>query len=118
MKIALDPTPYHSTHGLLQFADQAAELGYEWYQLTPHPDFLPFFGHPRADDDLVAAVRRRAKDAGVGIAALLPVQRWSWPDEEPREGAARNWKRIIQIAVELEVPVINTEFSGRPERAE
>jgi len=118
VKIALDPTPYHSTHGLLDFADKTAELGYEWYSLTPHADFLPFFRHPRADDELVAAVKRRAKDAGVGIASLLPVQRWSSPDEEPRLGAVQNWKRIIQIAVELDVPVINTEFSGRPERSE
>ena len=118
VKIALDPTPFHSTHGLLDFADKAAELGYDWYQLTPHVDFLPFFRHPRADDELVAAVKQRAKDAGVGIASLLPVQRWSWPDEEPRLGAVQNWKRIIEIAVELEVPVINTEFSGRPERSE
>lgn len=118
VKIALDPTPYHSTRGLLDFADTTAELGYEWYSLTPHPDFLPFFRHPRADDELVAAVKQRAMDAGVGIASLLPVQRWSWPDEEPRLGAVQNWKRIIEIAVELEVPVINTEFSGRPERSE
>ena len=30
----------------------------------------------------------------------------------------RNWKRIIQLAVDLDVTVIGTEFSGRPERAE
>jgi myo-inositol catabolism protein IolH len=118
VKIALDPTPYHATHGFLDFPRVAADLGYEWIQLTPHPDFLPFFGHPRADDEYIAATKQAAKDAGVGIAAVLPVQRWAWPDEEPREGAVRNWKRIIEIAVELEVPVINTEFSGRPERAE
>ncbi|HEY0374723.1 MAG TPA: sugar phosphate isomerase/epimerase [Amnibacterium sp.] len=116
--IALDPTPYHATHGLLDFADKAAQLGYEWYQLTPHVDFLPFFRHPRVDDELLAAVKKRATDAGVGISSLLPVQRWSWPDEEQRLAAVRNWKRIIEIAVELEVPVINTEFSGRPERSE
>jgi myo-inositol catabolism protein IolH len=118
VRIALDPTPYHSEIGLLDFADRTATLGYEWYSLTPHVDFLPFFRHPRADDELVAAVKQRAEDAGVGIASLLPVQRWSWPDEEPRLGAVQNWKRIIEIAVELEVPVINTEFSGRPERSE
>jgi myo-inositol catabolism protein IolH len=116
--IALDPTPYHATHGLLDFADKTAQLGYEWYQLTPHVDFLPFFRHPRVDDALLAAVKKGAKDAGVRISSLLPVQRWSWPDEEQRLAAVRNWKRIIQIAVELEVPVINTEFSGRPERPE
>ncbi len=118
VKIALDPTPYHATHDLLDFFDVAARAGYEWVQLTPHPDLVPFFGHPRADAAYLAALRKRAADAGVGITSLLPVQRWSWPDEGLREAAVRNWRRIIQIAVDLEVPVINTEFSGRPERAE
>jgi myo-inositol catabolism protein IolH len=117
-KIALDPTPYHATHSFLEFFDVAAAAGYEWIQLTPHPDFIPFFSHPRVDRAYIAKVKKRAADAGVGITSLLPVQRWSWPDELPREAAVRNWRRIIQIAAELEVPVINTEFSGRPERAE
>jgi myo-inositol catabolism protein IolH len=118
VKIALDPTPFHDGHDFLDFFDLAARAGYEWIQLTPHPDFIPFFSHPRVDRAYLQAVRKRATDAGVSISSLLPVQRWSWPDELPREAAVRNWKRIIQIASELEVPVINTEFSGRPERAE
>jgi myo-inositol catabolism protein IolH len=118
VKIALDPTPYHSTHDFLEFFDVAAAAGYDWIQLTPHPDFIPFFAHPRVDAAYLRAVQKRAADAGVGISSLLPVQRWSWPDELPREAAVRNWKRIIQIAQVLQVPVINTEFSGRPERAE
>lgn len=118
VKIALDPTPYHASHGFLDFFDVAAAAGYEWIQLTPHPDFIPFFSHPRVDAAYLAKVKKRAADAGVGISSLLPVQRWSWPDEPQREAAVRNWKRIIQLAVELEVPVINTEFSGSPERAE
>jgi myo-inositol catabolism protein IolH len=118
VKIALDPTPYHDGNDFLDFFDLAAKAGYEWIQLTPHPDFIPFFSHPRVDKAYLAQVKKRAKDAGVGISSLLPVQRWSWPDELPREAAVRNWQRIIEIAVELDVPVINTEFSGRPERAE
>jgi myo-inositol catabolism protein IolH len=118
VKIALDPTPYHSSHGFLDLFEVAAASGYEWVQLTPHPDFIPFFAHPRVDAAYLARVKKRAADARVGISSLLPVQRWSWPDEPAREAAVRNWKRVIQIAVELEVPVINTEFSGRPERAE
>ncbi|GAA4401123.1 sugar phosphate isomerase/epimerase family protein [Tsukamurella soli] len=118
VRIALDPTPYHSTHDFLDFFEVAARSGYEWIQLTPHPDFIPFFGHPRVDSAYLSRVRKRAADAGVGISSILPVQRWSWPEELPREAAVRNLKRIVQIAAELEVPVINTEFSGRPERAE
>lgn len=118
VRIALDPTPFHHDHSLLDFPDVAARLGYEHLQLTPHPDFSPFFRHPKADDGLVAKLKKAVLDAGVSIPAILPVQRISWPDEPQREAAVRNYKRIIQLAVELEVPVINTEFSGRPERAE
>jgi myo-inositol catabolism protein IolH len=118
VKIALDPTPYHSTHSLLEFPDVAARLGYAHLQLTPHVDFAPFFRHPRADDALVGQLKKAAADAGVGISSLLPVQRISSPDEGPRLAAVANWKRLIQLAVELGVRVINSEFSGRPERAE
>ena len=118
VKIALDPTPYHATHDFLHFAQVAADVGYSWYQLTPHVDFLPFFRHPRADKRMIADVKKAATDAGVGISSLLPVQRISWPDEEPRLGAVQNFLRIFPIAVDLDVQVINTEFSGRPERAE
>lgn len=118
MKIALDPTPYHHDHGLLEFPEVAARLGYEHLQLTPHVDLAPFFRYPKADGALVARFKKAARDAGVGIPAILPVQRISWPDEPQREAAVRNFRRVIQLAVELEIPVINTEFSGRPERSE
>jgi myo-inositol catabolism protein IolH len=118
VRIALDPTPYHHSHSLLEFPDVAARLGYEHLQLTPHADFAPFFRHPRADDELVARLKKAAADAGVSIPALLPVQRIAWPDEPQRVAAVRNFRRVIQLAVELGVPVINTEFSGRPERSE
>ena len=66
MKIALDPTPFHHDYELLDFPRLVAELGYEYLQLTPHRDFIPFFNHPRADDDLVAKFRKACADAGVG----------------------------------------------------
>jgi myo-inositol catabolism protein IolH len=118
VKIALDPTPFHASHALLDFPRLAADLGYEHLQLTPHRDFIPFYRHPRADDALVRALRRACDDAGVTIASVLPVQRWSGPDEEAREAAVRAWRRILQITVDLGVQVLNTEFSGRPEQAE
>ena len=114
MKIALDPTPFHATHRLLEFPALVAELGYEYLQLTPHVDMIPFFNHPKADDALVAKFRKACADAGVGIASVLPVLRWSGPDEDAREAAVRYWKRAIQITVDLGVNVMNTEFSGRP----
>ncbi|MEV8171604.1 sugar phosphate isomerase/epimerase [Microbacterium sp. NPDC077486] len=118
VRIALDPTPYHHDHSLLDFPDVAARLGYDFLHLTPHADFAPFFRHPKADDELVAALKKRAADAGVTIPALLPVQRLSSPEEVQRVAAVRNLRRVIELAVALEVPVLNTEFSGRPERQE
>jgi len=118
VKIALDPTPFHHTHSLLEFPRVAADLGYEWLQLTPHADMIPFFNHPKADDELVRAFKKACRDAGVGVASVLPVLRWSGPDEDAREAAVRYWKRAIQIAVDLGVDTMNTEFNGRPELAE
>jgi myo-inositol catabolism protein IolH len=118
MKTALDPTPFHTTHRLLEFPQLVADLGYEYLQLTPHPDFLPFFRNPKADDGLVADLRRACAEAGVGIASVLPVLRWASPDEEERQAAVRKWKRAMELTVGLGVNVMNTEFSGRPELAE
>ncbi|MEH0111125.1 sugar phosphate isomerase/epimerase family protein [Tersicoccus sp. MR15.9] len=118
MKIALDPTPFHSTHDLLEFPALAADLGFAYLQLTPHRDLIPFFSHPRADDDLVRRLKAACDDAGVGVASVLPVLRWSGPDERLREAAVRSWKRAIQITVDLGATQMNTEFSGRPELPE
>ena len=51
------------------------------------------------------------------MSSLLPLFRWSGPDEDEREAAVRYWKRSIEIAVELGVTVMNSEFNGRPEQA-
>jgi myo-inositol catabolism protein IolH len=118
VKIALDPTPFHSTHSLLEFPALAADLGYKYLQMTPHPDLIPFFNHPKGDDDLVKQLKKAVKDAGIEIASTLPVLRWSGPDEDAREAAVRYWKRVIRITAELGVDTIGTEFNGRPERAE
>lgn len=118
MRIAQDPTPFHHDYGLLELPQVVADLGYEWVQLTPHPDLAPFFRHPRADRALVTALRKACERAGVGIASMLPVQRISGPDEWAREAAVRNFRRMIEITVDLGVSVIGTEFSGRPEHGE
>lgn len=118
VRIAYDPTPLHHEFTLVEFPDVVARLGFAHMQLTPHVDFAPFFRHPKADDELVRVFKKRTKDAGITIPALLPVQKISWPDEPERLAAVRNFRRVIQLAVQLEVQVINTEFSGRPERSE
>jgi myo-inositol catabolism protein IolH len=116
--IALDPTPFHHDYSLLELPAKVASLGYDHLLLTPHKDFLPFFRHPKADDDLVDRFAAACRDAGVGIASVLPVLRWSGPDEEARQAAVKQWKRVIEITARLGVDLINTEFSGRPELQE
>lgn len=118
MKTALDPTPFHHSHSLLEFPALAADLGYEYLQLTPHPDMIPFYMHPKADDGLVRKFRAACDAAGVQVASILPVLRWSAPDEQLREAAVRYWKRALQIGVDLGVHQFGTEFSGRPEHPE
>ena len=118
MKLALDPQMFYATHSVLELPDVVARMGYKYMELSPKADFVPFFSYPRADDATVVALRKRAADAGVAIASVLPVLRWSGPGEDERQAAVRAWKRAIQIAVDLGVDVMNSEFNGRPEAPE
>jgi myo-inositol catabolism protein IolH len=118
VRIALDPTPYNDSVHLLDFPDLVARLGYEYLQLTPSPDFGRHFHHPKVDAELIAKLRKRAKDAGVTITSVLPVQRFGGPEQHQVEAAVFNATRYIRIAAELGAPIVNTEFSGRPEREE
>ncbi|MGC2939165.1 sugar phosphate isomerase/epimerase family protein [Brevibacterium sp. FAM 24638] len=118
MKIAYDPTPLHHTHRLLDFPAATADLGFEHMQLTPHPDFATHFRYPKMDRDLIRRFARSVEAADITLPALLPVQRIAWPDEAKRVAAVKNFRRVIEIAVDLGVRTINTEFSGRPEAFE
>jgi myo-inositol catabolism protein IolH len=114
MKIALDPYMLRRVP-LLELPRTVAELGYEYIELSPRPDFIPFFVHPRADQRTIASFRRELDAAGVEVATVLPLYRWAGPDEDERQAAVRYWKRAIEITVELGVQVMNSEFNGRPE---
>ncbi len=118
VKLALDPQMYYSTSTVYELADHVARLGYEWMELSPKADFVPFFKHPRIDDAGVRRLKKVTADAGIKIASVLPVLRWSGPDEDQRQAAVRAWRRAIQITVDLGVEVMNSEFNGRPEAAE
>ncbi len=117
MKIALDPYMLRRTP-LTELPGVVADLGYRYLELSPRDDFLPFFRHPRADRTSLAAFRDALRSADVEIASVLPLYRWSGPDEDDRQAAVRNWKRAIEITAELGCPVMNTEFNGRPEDPE
>ncbi len=116
MKLALDPYMFRSTP-LLELPGLVADLGYEWIELSPREDFTPFFLHPRANQDMVTKFKAALDTAGVGVACHLPLYRWSGPDEDERQAAVRYWKRAIQLTVDLDCRVMNSEFNGRPEQA-
>jgi myo-inositol catabolism protein IolH len=101
VKLALDHQMFDSTNSVYQLPDVVAGLGYDWMELSPKDDFIPFFKYPRVDDAGVKKLRKIAGDAGVGIVSVLPVLRWSGPDEDQRQAAVRAWKRVIQITVDL-----------------
>jgi myo-inositol catabolism protein IolH len=117
MKIALDPYMMRSVP-LIELPGLVADMGYEYIELSPREDFIPFFKHPRVDRGTIAAFKKALADAGVAVSSLLPLFRWSGPGEDARQAAVRYWKRSIEIAVDLGVDVMNTEFNGRPEAAD
>jgi myo-inositol catabolism protein IolH len=116
MKIALDPYMFRSTP-LNDLPALVADLGYEYIELSPRDDFMPFFLHPRADQAKITGFRRALDAAGVQIASVLPLYKWSGPDEDERQAAVRYWRRAVQITVDLGCTVMNSEFNGRPEQA-
>jgi myo-inositol catabolism protein IolH len=116
MKVALDPYMLRRVP-LLDLPGVVADLGYRYIELSPRQDFLPFFLHPRVDSASVAAFRKALAAAGVEVASVLPLYRWSGPDEDERQAAVRYWKRAIQVTVDLGCNVMNSEFNGRPEAA-
>src|ERR671937_91209 len=116
MKIALDPYMFRRVP-LTDLPALVADLGYEHIELSPREDFLPFFVHPRAGRAQTAGFSRALSAAGVQVASVLPLYRWSGPGEDERQAAVRYWKRAIQVAVDLGATVMNSEFNGRPEAA-
>jgi myo-inositol catabolism protein IolH len=114
MKIALDPYMFRHVP-LLEMPAVVAELGYEYIELSPRSDFMPFFLHPRADRHKVATFKSALDAAGVSVSSVLPLYRWAGPDEDERQAAVRYWKRAIEITAELGCSVMNSEFNGRPE---
>jgi myo-inositol catabolism protein IolH len=117
MQLALDPYMFRSTP-LLELPGLVADLGYQYLELSPRDDFMPFFRHPRADRHSVAAFKGALDAAGVTVSSVLPLYRWSGPDPDARRAAVRYWKRALEITVDLGCSVMNSEFNGRPDQAD
>ncbi len=114
VKIALDPAMYHADLSVADELRKAADLGYEYLELSPRPDWFFWHRYPKADDAAIAEVKKASKETGVEIVTLVPVFNWSSPDEQERRYQVRNWRRLLQIANDLELGLVNSELSGDP----
>jgi myo-inositol catabolism protein IolH len=112
--IALDPAMYHAELSVAEELRKAADLGYEYLELSPRADWFFWHRYPKADDAAIAEARKAMADTGVRIHTLVPVFDWSSPDEQERRAQVRNWRRLLEIAAELECPIVNSELSGDP----
>lgn len=117
MRIALDPYMFRHVP-LADLPGVVRDLGYDAIELSPRPDFIPFFRHPRIDRAGVRAFAGALASAGVEVVSVLPLFRWSSADEAQRQAAVRYWRRAIALTVELGCRRMNSELSGRPEASE
>lgn len=118
MKVALDPY-MHRHLPLVELPALAAELGYQYLELSPRADFLDWWVHPRVYPERLQAFKQALRSHGVELASLLPMYRWASPDEDERRTAVEYWKAAVHVAVELECTTLNSEFGrgqspGRP----
>lgn len=114
MKIAFDVDVLAKQMPIRDYVRKVADWGYKYIEQSPHPRINPFYKHPLFSKECEEEYRKALKETGVEISSFIVVYRWSGPTEEQRQHAVANWKRMIQIAVDMGVPVINTEFSGDP----
>lgn len=114
VRIALDPNMYYRSMSTAQTLFKAKELGFNYVELSPNEEFHFWHHYPKADDEFVAGLVRAQRDSGVSIATLNPVFNWSSPDEMERQAQVRNWRRLLELADQLDVRTIVSEFSGDP----
>ncbi|MBR9791538.1 MAG: sugar phosphate isomerase/epimerase [Gammaproteobacteria bacterium] len=118
MKIALDPY-MHRHIPLEELPAFVKEMGYDYIELSPRADFLQWWTRPRVFPARAKAFKQAMKNSGVELATLQPMYRWSSPYKDEWEMAMDNWKRTIEVAVEMECELLISEFGrgGSPERS-
>ena len=118
MKIAFDVDVLAKQMSITDMVHKVADWGYKYIEQSPHPRINPFYKHPLFSKECEEEYRKALKETGVEISSFICVYRWSGPTEEQRQHAVANWKKLIEIAVNMGVPVINTELSGDPNQQE
>lgn len=118
MKIAMDPFMVRDRgfDGICRFT---ADKGYRHIELSIREDFVPIFEGPRAGAAAIRELKTALTEHEVGLANLWTVYRWAEPDDEfAHDAAIRYFERFLQIAGELGLKQVSSEFSGRPEKRE
>jgi len=118
MKIAFDVDVLAKQMDINRMVHQVADWGYKYIEQSPHPRINPFYKHPLFSRECEQEYRQALRETGVELSSLIAVYRWAGPTDEQRQCAVANWKRLIEIAVNLDVQVINTELSGDPNQQE
>ena len=118
MKIAFDVDVLAKQMSINDMVHQVADWGYKYIEQSPHPRINPFYKHPLFSKECEAEYKKALRETGVEISSFIVVYRWSGPTEEQRKMAVENWKKIVEIAVNMGVQVINTELSGDPNQPE
>lgn len=113
MKIALDPY-MHRHVSLVELPRLVAEMGYEYIELSPRADFLDWWVKPRVYPERIQEFKKALRDNSVKLASLLPMYRWASPNEDERLNAVKNWKKAIEVAIEMECDTMNSEFGRGP----
>lgn len=118
MKHTLDPHMIRHL-SLEDTIRKVADLGYDHVEMSPRPDFLSWWTRPKMYPERIQGFKKALKDHGVGLASIQPMYRWASPYPDEWEVAIDNWKRAIEIAVELECPLFVSEFGrgGSPDRS-
>ena len=112
--IALDPNMYYATMSTAGTLHKARELGFDFVELSPNAEFHFWHRYPKADDDFVAGLNKAQRETGVKVRTLNPVFNWSSTDEVERKAQVRNWRRLLELADQIDCREITSEFSGNP----
>jgi len=115
VKLGVFTVPYHdmSLSAVLDLLSaqgvEAVELGTGNYPGGAHCDPNVLLEDPEARSRLLENLKQR----GMSISALSCHGNPLHPDEAAAASAHETWRKTIRLAVQLEVPVVNT-FSGCP----
>jgi len=118
MKIAFDPDVIRQRqaaegeYSIKDMVYEIADMGYKYIEQSPHPQINPFYKYPKANQSRIREYKQALNDTGLELSSLIAMYYWAGPDEERRQAAMRKWKRLIEIAVDLDVNVINAELTG------